>query len=239
LLKPAAPTQSDLAAPSAFGKNHPSFVYTAPFLLFVFFRFLFPRLPLSPAAGSAIWVVLMGAVCLVCFPREVPIRPNRWIVSTLIGIVVFALWIASDVLFPGYRESIWFSNGVLGHAHPSLSLNEFRNPAFLFWRTLRAVLIVPVVEELFWRGWLMRWLIHQDIRKVPLGTFRPAAFWITAILFASEHGPYWEVGLLAGIVYNAWMVRSKSLADCILMHAVTNAALCAFVILAHQWQYWQ
>ncbi len=46
-----------------------------------------------------------------------------------------------------------------------------------------------------------------------------------AILFASEHGPYWDVGLITGVIYNWWMVRTKSVADCILMHAVTNAAL--------------
>jgi uncharacterized protein len=44
--------------------------------------------------------------------------------------------------------------------------------------------IAPVVEELFWRAWLMRWLINSDFRKVPLGTYAPLAFWITAILFA-------------------------------------------------------
>jgi hypothetical protein len=224
---------------SILRKNDGSLAYAAPFLLFVFFLFLFPRLPLSPVAGSALWVVLMAVVCLVCFPRELPLRPNHWIFSALIGMAVFALWIAPDALIPGYRHAVWFSNGIVGHAREPISLAEFRNPAFLFWRTLRAVLIVPIVEELFWRAWLMRWLINQDIRKVPLGTYRPGAFWITALLFASEHGPYWDVGLLAGVIYNAWMIRSKSLADCILMHAVTNAALCAYVILGHQWQYWQ
>jgi CAAX prenyl protease-like protein len=114
-----------------------------------------------------------------------------------------------------------------------------RNDWVLGWRTVRAVLIVPVVEELFWRAWLMRWLIRTDFRSVPLGTYAPLAFWATAILFASEHGPYWDVGLVTGVIYNACMIRSKSVADCILMHAVTNGALSAYVILNHQWQYWQ
>ncbi len=123
-----------------------------------------------------------------------------------------------------------FKNGVLGHAHPSLSLNEFRNPAFLFWRTLRAV-DRPGRRRTLLEGMVDAVAHSPGHSKGALGTFRPAAFWITAILFASEHGPYWDVGLLAGIVYNAWMVRSKSLADCILMIRY-DAALCAFVILA-------
>lgn len=85
----------------------------------------------------------------------------------------------------------------------------------------------------------MRWLINTDFRTVPLGTYSPFAFWMIAILFASEHGPYWDVGLVTGVIYNLWMIRSKSLADCILMHAVTNGLLSAYVIFASQWQYWQ
>ena len=64
------------------------------------------------------------------------------------------------------------------------------------------------------------------------------AFWVVALLFASEHGSYWDVGLLTGIIYNAWAVRSKSLGDLILTHAVTNACLCAYVIAAGKWEYW-
>ncbi|HWF45466.1 MAG TPA: CAAX prenyl protease-related protein [Bryobacteraceae bacterium] len=219
--------------------QNPWVAYTVPFLLFLACLFVFPHLPLSPAWGAALWFVPMGAVCLKCFPRDVPLCPRHWLSSTLIGIAVFGIWIAPDLLFPGYRQAILFSNGIVGHAHPSIQVDAFRSPTFLLLRTLRAVMIVPVVEELFWRGWLMRWLVNSEFWKVPLGTYRPSAFWITAVLFASEHGPYWDVGLLAGIVYNAWMIRSKSLADCIWMHAVTNAALCAYVITTKQWQYWQ
>ncbi|MGC2661324.1 MAG: CAAX prenyl protease-related protein [Bryobacteraceae bacterium] len=224
---------------STWREKDPAVTYVAPFLVFVACLFVFPRLSLSPVVGSALWVALMGAVCFICFPRDVPWQPNFWIGSTLVGIAVFVIWVAPDALFPGYRHSILFSNRILGSAHASLSLAVLQNPAFLFWRTLRAVVIVPIVEELFWRGWLMRWLIDQDFKKVPLGAYSASAFWITALLFASEHGPYWDVGLLAGVAYNAWMIRSKSLADCILMHAVTNAALCAYVIAIGKWQYWQ
>jgi CAAX prenyl protease-like protein len=98
--------------------------------------------------------------------------------------------------------------------------------------------LVPILEELFWRGWLMRWLIDTDFQKVPPGTYTPQAFWLVAVLFASEHGPYWEVGLVAGIVYNWWMVRSRSLADCIVAHAVTNGLLAVYVVSGGHWQYW-
>ena len=103
---------------------------------------------------------------------------------------------------------------------------------------MRLFALVPILEELFWRGWLLRWLINPDFQKVPIGKYTPLAFWSVALLFASEHGAYWDVGLAAGIIYNGWMIRSRSLADCILAHGVTNALLAAYVLLSGQWQYW-
>lgn len=188
---------------------------------------------------SPLRVTALGGVCFICWPREISLRPYHWAASIALGAAVFILWIAPDLLFPGYRQTILFSNGIVGHLHSSLQVAEVHSSWVLAWRTVRAVLIVPAIEELFWRAWLMRWLIHMDFRKVPLGTYAPFAFWMTAILFASEHGPYWDVGLLTGIIYNLWMIRSKSVADCILMHAVTNAMLSAYVIATAQWQYWQ
>jgi membrane protease YdiL (CAAX protease family) len=72
-----------------------------------------------------------------------------------------------------------------------------------------------------------------------LGSWHARAFWITAVLFALEHGVYWDVGLLAGIVYNAWMVRTKNLGDLILAHTVTNACLCAWIVATGRFEYWQ
>jgi len=84
----------------------------------------------------------------------------------------------------------------------------------------------------------MRRVISYEFWNVPLGAYTRKAFWITALLFASEHGSYWDVGLVAGVIYNAWMVRTRSLADCILAHSVTNCALAAYVLATGQWAYW-
>ncbi|MBV9155131.1 MAG: CAAX prenyl protease-related protein [Acidobacteriaceae bacterium] len=198
-----------------------------------------PRIPLDPRWESPIRVIVLGFVCLACWPREISPWPSRWLASTAIGAAVFVLWIAPDILFPGYRAKALFSNSVIGHVRSSMQPEALHSAWVLGWRTARAVIIVPIVEELFWRAWLMRWLINPDFQKVPLGAYSPFAFWITAILFASEHGSYWDVGLVTGIIYNLWMLRSKSVADCILMHAVTNAILSGYVIVTAQWQYWQ
>jgi len=154
-----------------------------------------------------------------------------------VGIFVFVIWVAPDLLFH-YRHHWLFENSVTGHAASSVPAALRGNVLFVAVRVLSSVTLVPVLEELFWRGWLMRWWIDRNFLAVRLGTYQAAAFWLVAVLFASEHGPYWDVGLIAGIVYNLWLIRTGNLADCMLAHAVTNGTLAAYVLVAGQWQYW-
>jgi CAAX prenyl protease-like protein len=199
-------------------------------------------LPLPGLADQVLRVTVMAAVlwfALWKLPRPaIDFRVRHAIASVVLGIAVFAIWIAPDLLIPGYRHFWLFDNPVTGKAATSLSGAAILSWPVLALRMIRAVLIVPVVEELFWRAWLMRWIVNDDFEEVPLGQYTPASFWIVALLFASEHGSYWDVGLAAGILYNWWMVRTKSLGDLILAHAVTNFILSAYVIAFGKWEYW-
>ncbi len=166
-------------------------------------------------------------------------RPSKALLSILIGIVVFVIWIAPDLIAPWWHHLLPFENAIVGHPAGNTPPPSKNDPVFLFFRIAISAIAVPILEELFWRGWLMRWLIDsRDFWKVPLGTYAPVAFWLTALLFASEHGSFWDVGLAAGIIYNWWMVRTRNVWDCILAHAVTNGVLAAYVVVAGQWQYW-
>ena len=230
--------QSDLAR-SNWIEQYPTGKYVAPFACFLLFLAASPQNFINNYWVLPIWVLVLAAVCMLCWPRELSLHPRHGLGSMAVGVLVFFLWVAPDILIPGYRQLFLFSNSLTGHLHSSIRPAELQSMWILAWRTVRAVLIVPVVEELFWRGWLMRWLINTDFEKAPLGAYSPLAFWVTALLFASEHGPYWDVGLITGVIYNLWMIRTKSLPDCILMHAVTNGILSAYVIARGQWQYWQ
>lgn len=219
-------------------EKYPSLHYVAPFAVFLILLEFFARFPVDPSIEAPIRVLIMSAVCVFFWPSDISIKPSHAFASTVVGIAAFCIWIAPDLLFPRYRASPLFSNSIIGHTYSSIPAAALNSSWVLGWRIARSAAIVPVVEELFWRAWLMRWLINSDFRKVRLGTYAPFAVWITAILFACEHGSYWDVGFAAGVIYNFWMIRTKSVADCILMHAVTNAALSAYVVVKHQWQYW-
>ena len=163
---------------------------------------------------------------------------RSWVWSALLGAAVFVVWVAPDWLAPGYRHSILFENPLMGAARSSLSGAARQDTITIGLRAFRAVVLVPIAEELFWRGWLMRWLVRPDFTRVNLGTYSPLAFTLTALLFASEHGPYWDVGLITGIAFNAWMIRQKKLGDLFVAHAVANACLSAYAIGFEKWEYW-
>jgi len=223
------------AAPSAGARSWP---YVGPFAALMLILGLGGVLPGGATWGYPLRTIVSFGVLLWCSRGVVRLRPSRAIPSVLVGVAVFVIWIGPDLLWPGYHDHWMFRHALLGGGAGAPSPADRTALWFVLFRLGGSVLLVPVVEELFWRAWLMRWLIAHHFDQVPLGTYARQAFWITALLFAAEHGAYWDVGLAAGIVYNWWMVRTKSLADCILAHAVTNASLAAYVLLAGQWQYW-
>lgn len=165
--------------------------------------------------------------------------PSKPVASILVGLAVFIVWIAPDLIAPWWRHTVLFDNFIVPRVAANTPPASRHDAMFLFFRIAISVVAVPILEELFWRGWLMRWMIDsRDFERVPLGTYAPAAFWVTALLFASEHGAFWDVGLAAGVIYNWWMLRTRNLWDCIIAHAVTNGVLAAYVVVAGQWQYW-
>lgn len=195
-------------------------------------------LPFGPVVQYTLRFVIVGAVLIFAARPVIDLRPSQPLASIVLGIAVFCLWVGPDYLWPAYRGHWLFSNSITGRPSTSIDPAMKTNALFILVRVLSSVINVPILEELFWRGWLMRWLENKDFTRVPLGHYTPFSFWVVALLFASEHGSYWEVGLATGVIYNWWMVRTRNLADCMLAHAVTNGCLAAYVLRNDQWQYW-
>jgi CAAX prenyl protease-like protein len=215
-----------------------SIPYVVPFVVFLVFLTLSKWVGLPALTQQLLWFAGMAAVIVLVARPALDFRVRRWPGTVALGVGVFVLWIAPDLLFPDYRAHWLLSNSITGTVSPGLPESARDNSAVLLLRGLRAAMIVPIVEELFWRAWLMRWLIQPEFSKLPLGAYAPQAFWIVAVMFAVEHGPFWDVGLACGILYNWWMVRTKSLGDLILAHSITNACLSVYVVAAGKWEYW-
>lgn len=161
--------------------------------------------------------------------RPVPAAPSNWILSIAAGLGVFVAWIGLD-------------QGWAMMSRPSGGFTPLHADGALNWplalvRFASFALVVPVMEELFWRSFLLRWLERQEFLDVAPRSVGARAFVITTVLFALEHNQ-WLAGALAGIVYNALYMRSGNLWVPIIAHAVTNGALAAWILATGNWQFW-
>lgn len=210
----------------------------APFLAYLFFIFLADMLGrLGYTAQDLRWlyaVKIAVVLALLLFWRRryaelaVPLPAARAMaVAMATGVVVFLLWINLD--------AGWMQVGGADGFDP-------RNDGKLAWglvllRIAGAALVVPVMEELFWRSFLMRWIDAPDFlaRSPRLASAR--ALLITVLLFGFEHN-LWLAGMVAGAAYSVLYMRSASLWSPILAHGVTNAVLGCWIISGEHWNYW-
>jgi len=162
--------------------------------------------------------------------RELLVRPARLplIVSILLGVLVFVLWINLD--------QGWLNLGGAAGYDPRTPDGGL-NWTLVAFRLAGAALVVPLMEELFWRSFLMRWIERQDFLSVSAAEVGFRAILISSVLFGSEHS-LWFAGILAGLAY-AWLYRTyNNLWAPIIAHACTNLILGLWVLKTGAWQFW-
>lgn len=143
------------------------------------------------------------------------------------GVVVLILWI--NLTLP------WMGGGGGGGFVPYT--NGQLDWVLLSIRLFGATLVVPLMEELFWRSFLLRWVSSPNFLLVRPGQVTIIAFIVTVILFGIEHD-LWLAGMVAGAAYNLLYMRSATLWSPILAHAVTNGVLGGWIIYTANWTYW-
>jgi uncharacterized protein len=221
----------------------PIFPYLIPLCAYVMLGSLEGFLPQIDNQPSPLWYFaaytakLIAVGCLAWWYRSTwkDLQPFPTVthsaLSVLLGLVVWGLWIGLDGLYPPMPmvgKRVGFD---------PMSLAPIARSAFILVRLLGLVVLVPVIEELFWRSFLIRWLIQPDFQRVPIGRVTMMSAALTSILFAMLH-PEWLPALLTGSLW-AWLLRhTKSVSACVVSHATANLALGVYVIIAGAWQYW-
>ncbi|MFQ5491295.1 MAG: CAAX prenyl protease-related protein [Phycisphaerae bacterium] len=225
--------------------SYPQTPYVAPFLTFLLllslesvFDIAYKPWLYALRTGGALYVAL-------AFRKYWPaLGKPFWLISTAVGLVVAWGWVVMHHGFVGYS---WYASTQLLGQDPSPA--EFYIPherlgtglaywLFLFVRIGGAATVVPIVEELFWRGFLLRFLIDADrFETVPLGKFTWFSFAVCSLLSAVEH-PQWEVGIACWVVYNLLFYWKKSLLCLMITHGITNLALYVYVVIYQDWVFW-
>jgi CAAX prenyl protease-like protein len=167
------------------------------------------------------------------FWREYELSAPRkvWFALT-IGFAVFGVWIAPQQFFGFAPRLTGFDPEVFG-AH---SAGYWTAVIFRF---LRLVVVVPLVEEIFWRGFLLRYLINERFTAIAIGTFSWLSFAVATLAFGFAHPRAdWIAAVICGALYNLVAYRTRSLASCVVAHAVTNCLLGLWVMQTRQWGFW-
>lgn len=211
----------------------------SPFLIYVFFMLLAELLSRSGWGEHelrllyAVKILSVAGLLWMLRSSYIELRLPRgtgamtWIVAVAAGAIVFIAWINLNASWMEIGTSAGFNpNGNAGTDWIMVAI-----------RLMGAVLVVPLMEELFWRSFLMRWIVNHDFLTVEPARVGFRAFLISAVFFAVEHN-LWLAGLLAGVVYSLLYMRSGTLWPPILAHAVTNGMLGVWIIYTGNWSYW-
>jgi len=210
--------------------------YVAPFLCFALFTYAGAAQPAAAHYWYAAKTVAVGALLVALAPRlpELSWRAPAadWAVAVVAGVAVLVVWVAPEQLLAPLNigEATGFDPYGFG-------LSPAATWAVIAVRIAGAALVVPVMEELFWRAFLMRYMVQSDFLGVPLGAYRPFAFFVVAVAFGFEHHR-WLVGIVAGLAYGGLLVWRRRLLPCIVAHAVTNLGLGLYVVATHNWTFW-
>ncbi|HXT71132.1 MAG TPA: CAAX prenyl protease-related protein [Vicinamibacterales bacterium] len=185
-----------------------------------------------PAAYIAKAVIVTTTLLVFRSPlSDISFNPRVVLPSIVIGLVVFVVWVGLDRIidYPrlGSRTSF----------NPQQLHGSAWWPSFLAARLYGLVLMVPVMEEIFWRSFLLRYLTRVDFTAIPVGTFSAMALWVMVAASAAAH-PEWLAAVVASLAYALWLRRSRSLFGAIVAHAATNAALGGYVLATGEWHYW-
>jgi len=100
-----------------------------------------------------------------------------------------------------------------------------------------SALVVPISEELAFRGYLLRRLQGGDFTSVSPRAWTWFSLLTSSLLFGVLHGR-WLAGTLAGLAYAVLLVRTGRLGEAVAAHAVTNGVIAAWVLVTGDWSHW-
>jgi CAAX prenyl protease-like protein len=204
----------------------PALARSAPFVVYLVFLAVESTLPPTIAARfDPHWLYLVqiaatAGVLARCWPVYGELREREWrmgwvIASVAVGLAVFAAWRVLD--------QPWATVGSARPLEPAIRLFP-EHLVFASARLAGAVLLVPVMEELFWRSFLTRWLDRSDFLALAPRLISLRAVAGGAVLFGLEHSLL-LAGIVAGLAFAELYRRCGNLWYVLLAHAVTNAMI--------------
>ncbi len=238
-------------------RNSPALLRVLPFVVFLGLTWCQGQF----GEGSRYWLYLFktiaGAAMLVAIWPWVKELEWRFSLEALgAGVGVFVLWVGLDGLYPTLDELVqdylcpvlrqiglesWCpepsDERTPWNPHTLYGLDSAMAWLFIVVRIAGSSIVVPPMEEMFYRSFLYRYAARPDFQNVPLGEFRLLPFLITSLLFGLAHYE-WLAGILCGLIYQGLVCWKGRLGDAVAAHAITNFLLGLWVVWKGAWNFW-
>jgi CAAX protease family protein len=162
------------------------------------------------------------------------VEEMRWKFSweaVVVGIIIFATWVGLDGYYPR-----------LTNLGPDWNpYKEFGKGLAGFYAAVRIAgssIVVPPIEEVFYRSFLYRYFVKTDFRAMPFNRFHGLSFFVTSIIFGVLHPDRWVAGIICGLGYQWLVIHKNRLGDAMTAHAITNFLLGLWVVWKGAWSFW-
>jgi exosortase E/protease (VPEID-CTERM system) len=180
---------------------------------------------------------------------------DRWYLARVLAAATVLWLVRRDLPRPSISAS-WFpvvAGGLLGAAWIALvpvdsaagarflgalqGLGTVERWAWVTVRLLGSCVLIPLVEELAFRGFLLRWLVSPEFEGVLPRAVKWSSVLLSSLAFGALH-VHWILGTLGGLVFAVAWVRRGLLADAILAHALANVGIAMAVLGFGRWDLW-
>lgn len=211
----------------------PLFARVAPFVIFLVLTFCQGQFGEASRYWFYLAKTLVGA-WLIWEMRSVVLE-MRWAFSweaVAVGVLVCAIWIGLDEFYPKLG-----STGIPWNPHVQFGDGSGLAWLFIVVRVIGSSLVVPPLEEVFYRSFLYRYIAKTDFMALPLGHFAWTPFLVTAAVFGFVHHE-WLAGILCAMAYQGLVIRKQRLGDAMTAHAITNLLLGIWIVWKGDWKFW-
>lgn len=154
------------------------------------------------------------------------------------GLLAFGVWwlLTEPAWLPGW-VSLSGQEGRIESRARAGELAAHVGPAWIAVRTIVSSTIVPFAEELAFRGYLLRRLARREFETLSFNHVSVFAILASSLAFGVLHDN-WLAGFAAGLIYALVQIKTGSLANAIVAHAITNAAVAVQVLTFGAWHQW-
>lgn len=237
------PVPLDYQTPPERSSSRDDWAYIAPMAAFLACIWVGTKGPDTPHGN--LWypwsylarTLLAGGLLIFFWKHYTRIHWNHWWLGLLVGILGIVQWVGMQSLLEKHVE--FFKPSEKFFNPDQFFHNDLTRWAFIALRLLGAVIVVPIMEELFWRDFAWRTLIApNDFKLASVGEWDLKAFLIVPLVFSAVHGNWWLTAIVWALMIGALLAYTRSLGACIIAHATTNLLLAAWVLKTKQWWYW-